>query len=446
MSRSLIFPSSSFYIFDGEIYALGEFPFDGCLLRITPAGPALVYAGDIDQLQWVANEEGLLNISAGEKLLVGKEVSIPEKYKAYDADFYDSGAQTYRCKDNGQETNFFVDGEEEFSITEKMYLYRHVNGVFIGELRDENAIVGIQHGEVVWRVPFHRPKDFDGVYPPYRQHHFYLCENKLVQCYDYHGGQLVWQHPLAELPLTLLEFDRRTVIQTHSEVISFAADGQVLGQKAMTGGGDMHTGNHLLGNDHLYLYVADREAGALVVYDYALQEQHRVALPENYRASFQRVSPELNVLSLERVKQRIIGSKQATFWHPDDTLTLASLLSEEDNFRIERVEQGGKSSYDVYIDSDNKHDFFRLADVIVLDVANKYGDDYCDPDVDRQFAGDIRLIVNDTLYQQERDFLTTMQQRLVNIIKENGGVMLSGVVSGDKQRHIDVQIVANADA
>ncbi|GGY43956.1 hypothetical protein GCM10011297_16090 [Bacterioplanes sanyensis] len=445
MSRSLILPSSSFYIFDDETYALGEFPFEGCLLRITPAGPVLVYAGGIHQLQWVASEEGLLNISADGKLLVGQQASTLDKYKALDAAFYDSGAQTYRCKDNGQETNIFVDGEEEFSIAEKMYLYRHVNDVFIGELRDESAIVGIQHGEMVWRVSFDRPKDFDDVYPPLRQHHFYLCENKLLQCYDYHGGQLAWQHPLAELPLTLLEFDRRTVIQTPSEVISFTADGQVLGQKAMAGGGDMHTGNHLLGNDHLFLYVADREVGALVVYDYALQEQHRITLLENYDPLFQRVSPELNVLSLERVKQRIIGSKHATFWHPDDTLTLASLLSEEDNFRVERVEQGGKSSYDVYIDSDNKHDFFRLADVIVLDVANKYGDDYCDPDVDRQFAGDIRLIVNDELYQQERDFLATMQQRLVNIIKENGGVMHSGVVSGDKQRHIDVQIVALAD-
>ncbi|GGY54322.1 hypothetical protein GCM10011297_29020 [Bacterioplanes sanyensis] len=318
--------------------------------------------------------------------------------------------------------------------------------MFIAESIADEAVLGIKSGELVWNVPFNPPPRFNGVYPPFRQHHFYLCENKLVQCYDYHGGQLAWQHSLAGLPLTLLEFDRRTVIQTRSEVISFAADGQVLGQKAMAGGGDMHTGNHLLGNDHRYLYVANREAGALVVYDYALQEQHRVALPENYRASFQRVSPELNVLSLERVKQRIIGSKHATFWNPDDTLTLTSLLSEEDNFRVERVEQGGKSSYDVYIDSDNKHDFFRLADVIVLDVANKYGDDYCDPDVDRQFAGDIRLIVNDVLYQQERDFLATMQQRLVNIIKENGGVMHSGVVSGDKQRHIDVQIVALADA
>jgi hypothetical protein len=395
-----------------------------------------------------------------------EDVQLIEKnilYANYDGDFVLGSKPEITLEKGFEEVQFLKDGvflaTQRISRRETVELlsenglgYKvsgpinikgYEDGIFYGSRRVSNSMIGISKGEVVWEVVFKKSEDFRGLYPFKQEHHFYLSENNQFQCYSYSGGKHVFNFPLSEIPSEVLEFDGRTVFQTSKNIISLDESGNLLGSINLPHNKNvLYEGHHLLANDDNYIYVIDRETSDVVIYDYSLSERHRVSIPKDFSVHFQRVSSELNVLNLQCAKENIIGSSYMSFWHPNETLDIQTFVSDENNYSVERIENDGKSSYEVTIDTDNKHDFFRLCDVIVMDVANKYGEDYCERvEVDRQFGGDIRVYVNSELFEIEPDWIATIQDRLNHMIKTLGGNMQGGVVSGDKQTYIDVTLI-----
>lgn len=398
--------------------------------------------GSCSDSQYVGND--VLYVSYGEECILGEkiDVNLPEGFSWLNH-FNKNVYSAINKKSRKEGETLMVEYGKNFSIDKIVNIKGYLNGVFYGRCFPESRFLGISKGEEVWSVPYVREKGFRGTYPFIGSHQFYLFNDLNIQCYCYATGVHIFDFPLSELPSQVLEFDKRTVLQTSKEIISLDEAGHLLGRIELTHDKNKwFQGYHLLANDDHYIYVVDRELSDVVIYDYHLIECHRIAIPEDFILQFKRVSPELNALNLRRAKENIIGSSHMTFWHPSETLDIQSFISSEKNYSVERIEADGQSSYDVYIDTDNKHDLFRLCDVIVRDVANRYGEDYCDrPEVDKQFSGEIRVLVNQELFYAEPEWMNTIQERLNRMIKEFGGNMNSGVVSGDKKNYIKVTLL-----
>lgn len=442
---SIISSSADVAKYNGDYYGSGQFPKEGYLFKVVGDNIELEFLnnGECFVSQYVGDNEVLFVSNFGSEILG----SDPALYLDDGFDgrnyFSDKVLAAKKRISRHEVVTRLVEHGKSYDMPEEINISGYLNGVFYGRSFSRNKILGVSEGKNVWGVCYVRPEGFRGVYPFEKNHHFYLSENNQLQCYSYSGGKHVFNFPLSEIPSEVLEFDGRTVFQTSKNIISLDESRNVLGSINLPHDKNiLYQGHHLLANDDNHIYVIDRETSDVVIYDYSLSERHRVSILKDFSVHFQRVSSELNALNLQCAKENIIGSSYMSFWHPDETLEIESFISDENNYSVERNESDGKSSYEVMIDTDNKHDFFRLCDVIVMDVANKYGEDYCErEEVDRQFGGDIRVLVNSKLFEMEPEWIATIQDRLNHMIKTLGGNMQGGVVSGDKQKYIEVTLI-----
>lgn len=337
----------------------------------------------------------------------------------------------------------FYEGERCFDYEGKFSPVGYNDGIFYGYDLDSRTVSGVGEEGVVWQVPY--DSDYRTPHPFLLQNNFYLYSGEFLASYSYNGGTLNFKFQLDSVPVAVYEVNKVAALQNETDIIILNEQGHVLGRKFLPQGGQFElVGCYLLGMDDQYVYVTERveQSQTVVIYNYLMEEQHRIQVPPKLNLTFQNVSSELNTLCLTMDRESIIGSSMMSFWHPNETLSIQSFIPLEKPFNVERVIEHNIASYEVSIEADNKHDFFRICDVIVLDVANKYGEDYCErPDVDRQFGGDIRVLVSPKLFNEEPEWMITVQERLNNLIKEYGGNMHSGVVSGDKKKHIEVVLV-----
>lgn len=430
---------------DGHYYGIGGFPRQGCVFEISQNEFKCIYTniGKYTEQQLVNGNE-ILFVSFEGKALLGYIPIVDLEEGFHSENYFNSKVLSAIFRKSRREVvTLFIDEYGSYKVDKNINTYGCLQDIFYGDNFDDDEVVGIRKGSIVWRVSYEQPLDFRGSYPYYGYHRFYTIENNNLVCYAYDGGKFLFDCPLPETPSEVLEFDGRTVFQTSMNIISLDESGNVLGSINLPHDKNiLYQGHHLLANDDNHIYVIDRETSDVVIYDYSLSERHRVSILKDFSVHFQRVSSELNALNLQCAKENIIGSSYMSFWHPDETLEIESFISDENNYSVERNESDGKSSYEVMIDTDNKHDFFRLCDVIVMDVANKYGEDYCErEEVDRQFGGDIRVLVNSKLFEMEPEWIATIQDRLNHMIKTLGGNMQGGVVSGDKQKYIEVTLI-----
>lgn len=429
-----------------DYYAYGGLPEEGVLYGIKEKSLFVHYNEGFKSISIPQKSRRGICIFSDDDVLLGKLDSRIKKNKksSYLYVYEENVGVTVEDGSKGSNYLFFNKDGSSFEWQGDFYCYGWNEDIFYGNDCSASSIIGVKNAEVIWQVLYE--KSYRYPHPFLLENNFYLFSGGQLSSYSYDGGVLNYSVPLESVPGTVYELNNVAAIQSAEKVMVVDVQGIVLGEKSLPQ--DYEFGNdgcYLLGMDANYLYVSERkkEEQCVVIYDYSMTEQHRVVVPVSYNLIFQNVSDELNALSLQMTRERIVGSSIMSFWHPDETLTIEGFLPELEPFKVERITENNASSYQIYIDADNKDDLFRLCDVIVNDVANKYGEDYCDnPDLDSEFSGKIQVLVDPILFQSESEWIKTIQNRLNEMIARFGGNLNNGVIAGNKKGPIEVTLIS----
>lgn len=336
-------------------------------------------------------------------------------------------------------------------------------------IKKGDGILAILDGEVNWEIKKSEGFLFSHVRSGNKSNStslLFLHEANKFNAYQKETGRQVYSLSLAS-PVVSCIYKKFNYVLCLEDLYKLSDDGQVIKHEKITGLQSTSEALDLALVDAQYVYLKEQGHG-VHIYDLDLNFVKTIRMPEDYNFSVQYHDDTINIAMIATNKTwRYFDSSYVVSWVPEDVVKCDDLLLPvEKEYLIEKceaqVDGQDVSYYQVTIDTASRDDLFRITDVIIPGVAERYGKDAGENEFrDKSWNGLIQVLISPELLTElsrsgsalpqrpdgtqipEMSFLEQIDQRLCNKIQKEMGAMSGGAVSGDGERHVFLEFLAN---